>query len=195
MQNRINLYIDFDNTIVKSTKRLVEFLNIKYETNVNYKEIKDYNCQDKFPNVTIKEILDIFDDKDFFNGLEFYKDCLKTLIKHKKYCNYNIVTLGSLTNLINKQQWCSQYIPIKKVFIGINHIKDTDKSSIDMSDGIIIDDHIDNLRNSNAKYKILFKGGFDTDWNTKLPHEDFIEVYDWCELDTVLNNLLLNNIS
>lgn len=190
IKKRINIFIDFDNTIVNSTKKLIELLNLKHNTNINWEDVKKYNCTDVFPNVSHEEILNIFNNKDFFKELDIFNNFNETLIKYKNYCNYYICTIGTKNNLSLKKKWCYKNMPITYGFYGIEKL-DMNKESVDMVDGIIIDDHIQNLRSSNAKYKILFKGEFDTDWNCKLGYEDYIEVRNWEDILVVLDNILI----
>ena len=67
-----------------------------------------------------------------------------------------------------------------------------------MLNGILIDYHIDNLRSSNAKIKILYKGGIETDWNTINEQSEidksFMIADNWIEVDKILENILKNNL-
>ena len=183
--NKPVIYLDFDSTLVNSTRRLTEILNDIYSTNVDWKDIKEYNCQDQFKTVTVDEIEAIFDREDFFQGLEVFDNAFQVMKMYEDVFDWRIVTIGTSTNLRNKQRWCQQNIPIKFVFHGIEQ-KGMGKACVDMSGGIIIDDHIDNIRSSNADYKLLYRGGIPTEWNTQLPTETFIEVNGWNTLHYIL---------
>lgn len=186
--NKPIIYLDFDGTLCSSTKRLAEILNDIYSTNVDWRHIKEYNCQDQFKTVTVDEIEAIFDREDFFHGLEVFENAFLVMKMYEDVFDWHIVTIGTSTNLRNKQRWCQENIPIKFVFHGVEQ-KGMGKSCVDMSDGIIIDDHIDNIRSSNARYKLLYRGGIPTEWNTQLPTETFIEVDGWNAIDYILNIL------
>ena len=43
---------------------------------------------------------------------------------------------------------------------------DENKNIVDMSNGILVDDKLENLVVTNARIKILLKNGIDTDYNT-----------------------------
>lgn len=187
--NKIPIFCDFDNTLTLSTKELIRLLNIKNDTNVAWQDVKKYNCKDVFPNITHTEILECFASPDFFTELEFYDGVVDTLKYHEYSFTWNICTIGTEGNLIYKKLWCNENIPIPFVWNGIEKIG-MGKETTDMSQGIIIDDHVDNLRSSNAKYKILFKGGFSTEWNTKEPEEKFIECCTWKEIKIILSIIL-----
>lgn len=185
MHSKVPVYLDFDNTLTNSTKVLVYFLNKHYDKNKNYKDIKKYDCKDLFPKVTHKLILDIFDRKEFFTDLEFFPLCRRVLIKYKNNFDYQITTIGTKNNLLHKQKYLKESFPCEYVFNGIEKVG-MGKEMIDMSDGIIIDDHIDNIRSSNARYKILYKGELDTEWNECKEDNLCFVARNWNEVDEIL---------
>ena len=73
-----------------------------------------------------------------------------------------IVSSGYSPNLKATEIWISKTLPYCK-FIGVNLQEYKDKSHIDMSDGIFIDDSSNNLITSNAKINICF--GDEYVWN------------------------------
>lgn len=183
-EKKQTLYIDFDNSIVNSTKELVRLLNKKFNTNKNWLDVREYNCTDVFPNVKRENIIEAFDNKDFFTELQFFPNVLSTLETFKNDFNYVIVTIGTKDNLSHKKTFLRDNFPLNYDFYGIEKL-DMGKGCLDMSDGIIIDDHIDNLRTSNARFKLLYKGDYDTSWNCQnwnksgRRNEGFIEVRNW----------------
>lgn len=188
-QEKMIFNIDCDNTLVNSTKELVRLLNIKFGTNVDWRDVKFYNCKDMFPDIVYQDILDAFANEDFFTELEFFDDVVKVLIKYKDYLIYKIPTIGTTMNLFYKEKWLNNNMPVDFIFEGIDKTS-TGKEKSDMVGTIFGDDHVDNLRSSNAEYKILYKGDKDTDWNMQTPEDNFIEVKNWKELDVILTNIL-----
>jgi hypothetical protein len=190
MRKKINLFCDFDGTSVNSMKRLVEMLNKKFNKNQDWTKIKKYSATDLFPEASVEDVIGVFADKDFFNGLEIFEGYQETLLKHQHAYDYHLATIGTRANLDNKEVWCKhnfkfnyKYEPIEKVGTG--------KETVNMKGGILIDDHIKNLKSSNASVKILYKGGFETEWNT-LTEDDVIsgtlyEVNSWKEVDEILS--------
>lgn len=79
-----------------------------------------------------------------------------------------IVSMGIQPNLFGKEIWIKDNLPFAK-FIGIDMDKYKDKSCIDMSGGILIDDEQRYLDNSNANMKVCFgdKYEWNEDWNGK----------------------------
>lgn len=79
----------------------------------------------------------------------------KTLRKFALQDEVIIVSSGYSPNLKAKEKWCKEILPFCR-FIGVNLKEYKDKSHIDMSDGLFIDDSAHNLETSNADTKICF---------------------------------------
>lgn len=87
-------------------------------------------------------------------------------LHYKKNYNIIIVSSGYSPNICAKQIWINNNLPFCE-FIGVNMKEYKDKSHVDMSDGLFIDDSAKNLETSNAKYKICFGDEYpwNKDWN------------------------------
>lgn len=72
------------------------------------------------------------------------------------------VSMGDLPNLKLKAKWVDENFPWCE-FIGVNLNDYSDKSHIDMTDSIFVDDSSNNLFTSNAKRKLCF--GEIKSWN------------------------------
>lgn len=112
--------------------------------------------------------------------------------------NFVIVSHGNYPNLQLKKKWIDRNLKIsingtKMVnqgsvdFIGVDFKDYDDKSHVDMSDGIFVEDTYDNLLTSNAKYKIVF--GEQYPWNIENEvyrsmesGESYVRCLDWMEL-------------
>lgn len=189
------LFIDFDSTSVNSTKRLVEMMNNKFNQNHNWRTIKKYSALDLFPQATEEDVLGCFSNKEFFNGLEIFDNFMNVMNKYKDVFHYHIATIGTVDNIKHKQAWCNEHFNFPYEFSGI--IKNgTGKGEIDMSNSIFIDDHINNLRTSNANIKVLYKGELETDWNMiddNLEHDKLLlQVKNWYDVDAVLDRIFKN---
>ena len=88
-----------------------------------------------------------------------------------------IVSMGVHPNLFGKKIWIKDNISFAK-FIGIDMEKYKDKSYIDMSDGILIDDEQRYLDSSNANMKICFGDEYEN-WKGK-------RCFNWTELENYL---------
>ena len=194
---KINLYVDFDSTMVNSTKKMVEILNAKFGTNHNWEDIKQYDAKDLFPDCTRQDMLDVFASESFFEDLEIFDDCISTIQKYEDRFNIYIPTIGTSKNLFYKQKWCENNLPFAYKFIGIEK-EGVGKDSIDMSNSILIDDHVDNLRTSNAAIKILYKNFMDTEWNEvdlKLKTDiNFWVTEEWGDIVDTLKFILRINL-
>jgi 5'(3')-deoxyribonucleotidase len=192
--DKIKVYVDFDSTLVNSTKRLVEMLNIKFNKNADWTKIKKYNCEDLFQEVTPEQVTEIFASKDFFYNLHIFDNANEVLSIHRSIFDYEITTIGTSENLYWKERWCNQYLEFPFVFNGImKNEMGKGKDVCDMSGGIIIDDHIDNIFTSNATHKILYKGKYETEWNT-IPSDSNITALiakHWLEVNHCFNRILV----
>ena len=109
-----------------------------------------------------------------------------------------ICTTGTPKNLAHKLNYVSKDFPFAS-FLPI-YLKDSNgvgKSIIDMEDSIFVDDHIDNLKSSNAKYKILFKEENNhpkAEWqhiNEQDKEQYDIKVaHNWREIFEIVNNIV-----
>lgn len=181
----IKVYLDFDNTLVDSNNAMIYLLNQEYGTDRKYEELKRYDFKDLFPKLTDEHCEELFGGWRLFGLLDFFESCYETLDYFKKRCEYSLVTYGSKENLFCKEFWCKKHLPFIKNYYLLEFKEDNcgyDKSMIDMSDGIFVDDHIEYLRSSNAKVKILFRNNHDGDWNEINNLDDVYVVNSWKEI-------------
>lgn len=163
MHNKI-IYWDFDNTITASADKIIYLANKEYKTKVKFGTWSAWNFTDIFPQMT--DPLKFFRNPNFFKGLHFIdKDMLGVLkVLHKLGFDMRIVTIGCEENIDLKVNWIQKNLPFFNLKDSHFLIQDgLGKSSVDLSDGILIDDHIQNLDSSNAWHKICF--GKVTDYN------------------------------
>lgn len=91
-----------------------------------------------------------------------------------------IVSMGVKSNLFGKEIWIKDNLPFAK-FIGVDMERYKDKSHIDMSNGILIDDEQRYLVRSNANIKICF--GDEYKWNENWEGK---RCFNWIELENYL---------
>lgn len=91
-----------------------------------------------------------------------------------------VVSMGGNANLKLKKEWINKNLPFVQ-FIGCNYKKYRDKSHIDMSGAIFIDDFAHNLTTSNADYKIMF--GDIYSWNELWMGE---RCFNWLDVERLL---------
>lgn len=179
------IYLDFDNTIVESNKRIIEMLNSKYNTSKTEDDLHDYNYNSIYP-ISEKEKLEMFESDDFYSGLEFKSGVLDVLNKYYQLYNIVIVSIGTEENLKKKKEWLKNNLPYNFSFIGCDGRR-CKKNRIDMDDAIQIDDNFDCLK-TNATLKILYKSFNNFPWQEPDSNlEDFMMVNTWDEIDSILD--------
>lgn len=161
------LALDFDEVMVETIDAIVSIINEDYNLNADPKNVNKWNFEDVFPNVPIDKINEAFEDKRFFERVKLKSNLIETLSVINKNYPIIIVTAGTRKNLILKQMFVSKKINsigITTKFFGFIHGIE-DKSDIDLTGFLFVDDNQNNLKISNASVKILFENRKDADWN------------------------------
>ena len=180
------LFIDYDSTITNSIKAIVDLYNedFKYYKKFEYIHWTDIRTWDFLEcNCAKPEYINTyFNQQRFFDRVEFMDNAEEVLKRLKDKYEIIIVSMGYSPNLRAKEYWIKEHMPYAK-FIGINFKKHNDKSHINMSDGIFIDDNAKYL-NTNAKYQICFGDIYDwnKDWEGK-------RCFNWYEVEKYLEEL------
>ena len=183
------VYIDLDNTVFDTLDTIIYLYNEEFKYHEGFKEleygdVQTYDCKEC--NLLTKERLREYFDRSDFYGLTdvdiIFRDVLALIIK--KGWKPVFVTVGSIPNIAAKKAWLKDDIidnHYDATFIGLVDVKD--KSSVDMSDGIMIDDHPDMLNSSNAAVKICFgEYGWNKDW-------EGLRAKNWKEAYKILEDL------
>lgn len=194
--NRPKLYLDFDNTIVDTIAAIVSIYNEDFSSHENFVSInpKDVTSWEfKECNLaTYEEINKYFGDNKFFQRIKLYPCAGQVLRSLSHRYDITIVSHGYPENLKLKEKWVNEKLftqifsnECTSKFIGVNWNEHSDKSHVDMSNGIFVDDSVKNLESSNAKYKILY--GEYYDWNES--NIEFIRCKNWMELNEQIHLL------
>lgn len=168
--DKLKIYCDFDNTIVNTVKCIVDLYNDDFKYYPNFKNViwMDIDSWDFTEcELASKDYINmLFTQPRFFRKLGFMDWSFNVLMKLKDMHDISIISLGTTPNLKQKEKWIDDMFYGLK-FVGINSHVYQDKSCVNMSDGILIDDVADNLISSNAKYKICFgdEYSWNKDWN------------------------------
>ena len=184
MQEVKNLYVDFDGVIVNTIKAIVTLYNEDFQyyrkfKPVDWQEINTWDFEECI--CADKKILDsYFNMPRFFNLLGFMDSAYEAINKMKLHFHLIIVSMGYRPNLVGKSVWIKDNLPFSD-FIGVDMKEYVDKKHIDMSDGIFIDDSMNNLVTSNAKHKILFGSSYP--WNENWRGK---RCQNWMELEEYL---------
>lgn len=179
------LFLDFDGCIANTIASICscyneDFVYYKDYKYIDWSEIETWDfveldCADR------EYINKYFNQPRFFERLRFmpYADDVIGLLTHQY--DITVISMGYSPNLHGKKIWLMNNLPYVN-YIGVNFKEYSDKSHIDMSDAIFIDDSANNLITSNAKIKICFGDNYswNKDWNgTRL--------YNWNEVMDYLN--------
>lgn len=159
-----HIYLDFDETCVNSIDSVLIQLNRRYGTNYNMYDVNTWNFNNIFPNIVSIEIEEIFDSREFFDRLTYKDGVGKFIEKHLDIIT--IVTKGNAMNLLLKELWIKHKFPTID-FVGLEGTV-MDKSMVKMGLGALhIDDNQDNLKSTDAEYKIMFVNVENAEWNDK----------------------------
>lgn len=184
----MNIYIDFDDTITNSIQALLAISNKRYGTNYKIEDVGDWDFKDIYPDVPLKEIVSIYDTDEFYNLLNIKLDALFVLRRFAKRNKVFIVTKVNKRSMVQKFQWIKEHIQnfgIDVELIGIPLNKS--KGIVDMSEGIMIDDNVKFLNETNAKYKVLFKNNRKFD---RLQEWSGMSATSWQELERILYDII-----
>lgn len=153
------MFLDFDGTIVNTIATITFLYNedFKYYKNfvpikwweVNTWDFAECNC------ASAEYINTYFNQQRFFDRLTYMDWAKEVLNELKNVYDITIVSSGYSPNLKAKAIWIKENLPYCE-FIGVNLKEYKDKSHIDMSCSIFIDDSSHNLTTSNALVNICF---------------------------------------
>ena len=188
----MKLFIDFDNTIANSSEVIVDMLNEHFGKNENFEKLRKYDFSDLFPECSYWDIEKFFNSDEMFERLKIFPNMIETLDAFKDFFDeISIVTIGTKDNLENKKRFLKEN-NLELTFYGIENNGRSDKSSVDMHNGVFIDDHIGCLHSSNAKIKILMKNVENGEWNKVEPNDDIYVVNNWYEVYSIFDFIKKN---
>lgn len=188
----MKLFIDFDNTIANSSEVIVDMLNEHFGKSENFEKLRKYDFSDLFPECSYWDIEKFFNSDEMFERLKIFPNMIETVDAFKDFFDeISIVTIGTKDNLENKKRFLKEN-NLELTFYGIENNGRSDKSSVDMHNGVFIDDHIGCLHSSNAKIKILMKNVENGEWNKVEPNDDIYVVNNWYEVYSIFDFIKKN---
>lgn len=188
----MKLFIDFDNTIANSSEVIVDMLNEHFGKHENFEKLRKYDFSDLFPECSYWDIEKFFNSDEMFERLKIFPNMIETVDAFKDFFDeISIVTIGTKDNLENKKRFLKEN-NLELTFYGIENNGRSDKSSVDMHNGVFIDDHIGCLHSSNAKIKILMKNVENGEWNKVEPNDDIYVVNNWYEVYSIFDFIKKN---
>lgn len=151
------LGLDFDNSIVNSTKAFVEVYEEIYGSiDKKWYETERYDFTDIIPDIISEIKHDVFENPFFFKVLEFYDEAKRIINEISQQTEVSIISMCAYNTVKNKGSFIVNNLPLVK-FQPIIYPNFSDKSHIDMRGSIFIDDVIKNLYTCSADHTICFK--------------------------------------
>ena len=199
------LYLDFDQldgVITDSISAIVSLYNDDFQAYPNFQLINPNNIHTwnfEECKCASSDIFDMyFNTPRFFERLKFM-DQADTFIWLLSYqFDFVIVSHGNYPNLQLKRRWIDRNLRVsingtKMInqgsmdFIGVDFAEHSDKSHVDMSGGIFVEDTYSNLLTSNAKHKIVFGEQYPWNIENEVNHatgldESYTRCLNWIEL-------------
>ena len=184
------LVLDYDNTIVNTTKAMVRSMN-PYIKDVDKKVPEDthsyyWSFKDLFPETHMRYIDILFNSELLFSNMTLFPNVYNVLKDlHNKGVQIYICSIGSYKNIKLKLDWLHENLPFVEVIPIVQSDIIMNKAIINMENSVFIDDNVDCLNSSNADVKILYRhDNFTTEknrvWNgyvgTSWEDEDFIDL-------------------
>lgn len=178
--NKPVIYVDFDGVIVDTIGAICALYNSDFAHYKKFKPVHPNQIQTyEFSECTCasKETIDwYFNTPRFFKKLRKMMGAYLALSSLSNDYQIVVVSHGYSPNLQAKEQWIKKHLSFVD-FCGVNLKEYQDKSCVDMSGGIFIDDKLSNLDTSNAKEKIVF--GKEYPWNTG--NTKYTRVMNWMD--------------
>ena len=164
------IYWDVDDVILNTSEVAIDIINRRYLDEDQYKTFedrKDWGLKSIWRGMNKQIAKEIFESDDFWNSVKVKEEFKKVFDSIGDKYEHKLVTKGTECNHDRKQQFLinDTYMKDKQwdyICVG----DDEDKNIVNMSNGIFIDDKLENLVVTNARIKILLKNGIDTNYNT-----------------------------
>lgn len=167
---RSTIIIDLDGVVFDTITQITNLYNYDH---VMYKEFTPVHAEDvktwEFKELFLEtpDVIDkYFNTPRFFENLPLMKSAEWIISKLAEEYKIVFCSSGSYPNLQLKRRWLSKHYPSAD-FIPVELPTYKDKSGVDMSNAIFVDDCAHNLETSNAEHKICFGEVYDwnKDWN------------------------------
>ena len=169
----MKILIDLDCVCNNLVEEWILYLNNKYNLNVKYEDITNYDITLAFPTLTKEQIIEPLISQCLVDKYKPIKDSQKYLKRlYEDGHEIRFVTASHYECMKNKCEWMLKYYPfIKYTDIWMIH----DKQWIDAD--VLLDDCIDNL--VNGKYLgVCYSQPWNQTYNKKLTINNWKEFYN-----------------
>ena len=197
-KTKLKLFLDADDTILESSQAIIEILNNKYNITPpkTMADLRDWGYRSIYKYLTPTDVEDLFETDEFFNIVQPDKKFLNFYNTNKDKFDIIIVTKGTKANIDKKKDYLKKIFGDDFEYVGMILARDEDgkiisqfdKSQVNMSKGIHIDDRPDALMSTNANIKVLLRRG-DYYWNDLESYANINNLYtvrNWDEIAQIL---------
>ena len=158
------IYLDVDDVVLNSRSTAVKIFREQYGGGG---EERSWTFKTTRRGISQNEIIRVFDSEEFWSRVhykdEFMIPFMEEILIPWRY-NVILVTKGDEGNIKHKWDMLSGRFDFDRVgFLALDN--DESKSRVHMWEGIQIDDNYENLRDTDARVKILFREVDDSDYN------------------------------
>ena len=143
--------LDIDGVLFASNEAVCKVLNRRYHKDYTGDMVTDWNYTNLYPTDS-EEIEELYQSEELFKNISFIKGARRYLTKYRN--KIIIVTKSSNLNYARKRIFFDKagFADIPIIPLGLN----MSKSLINMKGCLFIDDCTYNLKESNARYKVMF---------------------------------------
>ena len=162
---RKTIYVGFDDTLVDSTRLILDIYNERYQDDVGEDDVKAFEliqrCTrlgEQFGGDHNKEIEEYYASDYFWNNIKPKKDVIDSLNSLKEI-GFEIVMIsnGGTKNIEKKLAYVQREFPmLSRCILLYQSSQPFTKKDIDMRDAFFVDDNVSYLVESNASVKIMF---------------------------------------
>lgn len=188
--NKTKLFLDIDDVLIHSIATYTHIYNRLYKYHkdyvyANWEDVTEWNYTKTCP-LTVDCSNEIFESHLFFKYAKVFPNAIEVIKKLNKAYNVILISVGTPKNISNKSLWIEQNLPFVEnaIYLYNGSSNKADKSIVDMSGGIFIDDHQNNLYGSNADIRICYTNEYrEYKWN-----KDWVglKVGTWKEIEEML---------
>lgn len=166
IRSKKRIFIDWDNCISDTILTVVSLYNEDYSAYPDFKFIYPHQIETwGFEELKLakREYINMyFNQPRFFEKFNYMDNAKEVLDILKDHFDITVVSSGNPPNLKLKDKWVKENMPYAR-FEGVDRNIYKDKSHVDMTGEVFIDDYDLNLETSNAATKICF--GDTYSWN------------------------------